>query len=240
MENNNIQASQCERRSFVYRKLEALSATWAETNGYAYAALIHDAASEVNYVQQLALCDMSHLQRVGFKGAGTIEWLASQQTYAPTDINTAVISPDGSLISRLGTNDILIVDNLKNPVNVPQNLARQWQQDYAPDKTPCGFIMPRQDSHACFCVSGINAPEMFSTLCAVDLRAHKFSNFMIAQTSLARIGAIIIRSDIGTLNNYYVLVENVTAQYCWECLHDAMSALSGQVIGASTLVNFSD
>lgn len=240
MENNNIQANQCERRSFVYRKLEALSATWSETNDYAYAALIHDAASETDYAQQLALCDMSHLQRVGFKGAGTIEWLTHQQVHIPPEINSAAISVNGSLISRLGSSDILIIDNLKNPTDIPQKLAQQWQQDYAPDKDPCGFIMPRQDSHACFCVSGINAPEMFATLCAVDLRVHKFSNYMIAQTSLARIGAIIIRADLGTLNNYFVLVENVAAEYCWDCLQDAMLALSGHVIGASTLVNFSD
>ena len=154
----------------------------------------------------------------------------------PQNINTANISSDGYLIAKIGAQDILILDHLENKTNIKYTLEQQWNNDYAQDNHSCGNIMPKQDSHACFCVCGENAPEMFSTLCAVDLRTNKFGNLMIAQTSLARISAIIIRSDIGNTPSYYVLVENVSAEYCWDCIQDAMQEYSGQLIGLSCLI----
>ncbi len=235
MSNDKVQPNHYERRSFIYRKFRKLPVTWSEMNGHASVHAIHAPESELRYAQQMALCDVSYLQRVGFKGAGTIDWLSKQGIKIPENINTTAILSNDCLIARLGANDILILDSLKNKTDVPNKLEQQWHQDYAPDSEPCGFIMPRQDSHACFCVSGINAPEIFSTLCAIDLRASKFANHAIAQTSLARLGAIIIRHDIGNHIAFYVLTESVSAEYCWDCLDDAMQEFSGQAIGSSTL-----
>ena len=185
----------------------------------------------------MALCDLSFLQRIGFKGKGTNQWLLKQHIRTPENINSAEILNNGCLIAKLGAHDVLILDRLENKTNIKSILERQWQEDYAQDNHTCGNIMPRQDSHACFCVSGVNAPEMFSTLCAIDLRTNKFKNLMIAQTSVARISAIIIRSDIGNTPCYYILVENVSAEYCWDCIQDAMQEHSGQLIGLSCLIN---
>ncbi len=237
MSENKIIADRCESRSFVYRKLASLSPNWERSNGYALVSQISDIDSELHCAHELALCDLSHLSRIGFKGNGTNEWLAKQNVTIPDNINSANLLENGCLTARLGSNDILILDNLREATNLPETLKHQWHLDYAPEKTACGYIMPRQDSHACFCVTGIHAAELFSRLCAIDLRSHKFANHMIAQTSLARLGAIIIRQDIRDTNAFLVLVENVTAEYCWECLHDAMQEFHGQIIGVSTLIN---
>lgn len=235
MSDTGKQANHFQRRSFVYRKFDTLPVVWSEINGYASAYSIQDSESEFKCAQQMGLCDLSYLQRVGFKGAGTIEWLSSQGINTPDNINSAVISNAGCITARLGASDILILDNLKNTTNTPSKLEQQWHHDYSPNNKPCGYIMPRQDSHACFSVCGENAPEMFSTLCAIDLRANKFSNLMIAQTSLARLGAVIIRNDIENIINYLVLVESVSAEYCWDCLCDAIRGFSGNIIGTATL-----
>lgn len=237
MSTKKIIVDQCERRSFVYRNLATLSATWEQNNGYALASIINDVDTELHCAHKLALCDLSHLQRIGFKGNGTNEWLAQQNVTVPPKINSANILENGCLTARLGSNDILIMDNLKAATNFPEKLQQQWHLDYAPGNTLCGYIMPRQDSHACFYLTGIHTAEMFSKLCAVDLRSHKFANYMIAQTSLARLGAIIIRQDIQNTLAFLILVENVTAEYCWECLQDAMQEFQGQTIGVSTLAN---
>lgn len=238
--NDNIIADQCKSRSFVYRKLANLSATWEQNNEYAYVSQINDINTELHYAHELALCDLSHIQRIGFKGDGTNEWLAQQNVTIPANINCANILENGCLTARLGRNEILIIDSLKAATNFPEKLQGQWNLDYALENTSCGYIMPRQDSHTCFCVTGIHSAEMFSKLCAVDLRTHKFPSHMIAQTSLVRLSVIIIRLDIHNTNAYLVLVENVTAEYCWECLLDAMQEFGGQVIGInsfSTLLN---
>ena len=239
MSKDIIQPSTCERRSFIYRKFNDLPVTWKKINGYAVPYTIHDLESELAYAQHLAISDLSYIQRIGFKGPGTLEWLSHQNIKIPTVINTTQTLSDGCLVARLGTNDVSVLDNLMNSSNLPSKLQRQWQQDYSANNTTCGFIMPRQDSHSCFCICGSHAPEMLSTLCAIDLRPDKFSNHEIAQTSLARTGAVIIRHDIGDLLNFLVLVESVSAEYCWDCLYDAMQDISGQVVGLSSLTTLS-
>ena len=217
------------------RNLAPLAASWEQDDRYAFVSSISDSDAEARYAHELALCDASHLQRIGFKGNGTAEWLARKNVAVPTQINTAVSLKNGALVARLGINDILIMDSLHQGTNIPIDLEQQWHADYARSNGPCGFIMPRQDSHACFYLSGNHASEMFSTLCAVDLRAHKFSNHSIAQTLLARLSAIVIRHDIGNTMAFLVLVENVTAEYCWDCLYDAMQEFHGQIVGTRAL-----
>lgn len=212
---------------------------WTETNNYGIASSITDPKIESDYVQQLAICDLSYLQRTGFKGAGACEWLENQNINIPTNINHALPHDNGCLITRLGTSDILILDSLKNQTNLPINLEQQWKHDYAPGNKSCGFIVPRQDSHACLSVTGEYAPEMFAKLCAIDLRVEKFANNMIAQTSLARLSAIIIRHDLNAFSNYFVLVESTSAEYCWDCLVDSMQEFNGQIVGTSALTAFS-
>ena len=236
MSNTNIIPEIFKRRSFVYRKLKPLNSTWSQNNRFAMVSSIHEPESELSYAQQLAICDLSYLQRTGFKGAGTCKWFESQGVIIPININHALLNDNGCLIARLGTNDILVLDNLSMETNFANKLEQQWQQYYSHQEKVCGFIMPRQESHACFTISGNFAPQMFAKLCAIDLRANKFDNHMIAQTSLARLGVIIIRHDLDALINYIMLIESASAEYTWDCLVDAMQEFNGQIIGTSVLM----
>ncbi len=65
-----------------------------------------------------------------------------------------------------------------------------------------GYPLPRQDSHACFGLTGGNVPGMLAKLCAVDLRPQKFNNLSVAQTSIARVASIVIRSNISGICSY--------------------------------------
>ena len=236
MSNATITPNSFDRRSFLYRKFKSLQVTWSKINGYAVVSSIIDQEKETSYAQHLALCDLSYLQRTGFKGSGICKWLENQNIQIPKNVNTTLSNDNGCLVARLGSNDILILDSLNNATNIPNKLAQQWHQAYSQNNKPCGFIMPRQESHACFSIAGKYAPEMFAKLCAIDLRAEKFENKMITQTFLARLGVIIIRYDLNALTNYLVLVESASAEYCWDCLVDAMQEFNGQIIGTSALV----
>lgn len=223
------------RRSFIYRKFNSSRVSWSQINGYAAVSLFNNEYNELEQTKNLALCDLNFLQRIGFKGAGTCKWLEKKNIPIPENINTTLSTDKGCLIARLGENDVLILDNLHSQTNLPNTLEKKWLQDYSEKNEACGFIIPRQDTHACFSVTGNDAAEMFAKLCAIDLRTSKFKNQLIAQTSLARLSAIIIRQDLDKHINFLVLVESATAEYCWDCLVDAMQEFSGQIIGASTL-----
>ena len=235
MSKTKLNPNDFNRRSFIYRKFDSSQVTWSQINGYAAVSLLGNEYNEIEQDKNLTLCDLNFLQRIGFKGAGTCKWLEKKNIPIPENVNATVSTNEGCLIARLGNNDVLILDNLQSQTNLPNNLERKWFQDYSEKNVACGFIIPRQDTHACFSITGNDAAEMFAKLSAIDLRTSKFKNQVIAQTSLARLSAIIIRHDINEHINFIVLVESASAEYCWDCLVDAMQEFSGQIIGTSTL-----
>lgn len=70
---------------------------------------------------------------------------------------------------------------------------------------------------------------MFAKLCGVDLAAESFPDGTVAQTSVARLSAIVIRNDIGNTVMFSLLAESASAEYLWDCLIDAMGEFSGVV-----------
>ena len=76
-----------------------------------------------------------------------------------------------------------------------------------------GFPTPRQHTHAWFLVSGAQAATMFAKICGVDLRPGQFAPGRIAQTSVARLNAVIVRDDQGETLTYHVLVDSASAEY---------------------------
>jgi hypothetical protein len=75
----NIAPTALNRRSYVYRILEAKGAEWAVLRDAAVAMRLgRPVDEEVGIGRRLALTDLSPLPRTGFKGTGTVEWLTAQ------------------------------------------------------------------------------------------------------------------------------------------------------------------
>lgn len=217
------------RRSFVYRKLQAAGANFAEVNGGAVARDFGDPDGEAASFRRLGLVDLSPLPRIGFKGAGTAEWLAEQDVAVPDDNNRARRQADGALAARLAPSEVLLLGDLHGTGALTGRLARSWAE--SPPRPPHGYPVPRQDSHAWFLVTGGHAAAMFAKLCAVDLRPAKFAVRRIAQTMLAEVSAIVVRDDRGEVPAYHLLANSAAAEYLWDCLIDAMAEFDGRLVG---------
>jgi sarcosine oxidase subunit gamma len=76
---------------------------------------------------------------------------------------------------------------------------------------------------------------MLAKLCGVDLAADQFANGAAAQTSVARLWAIVIRHDIAETISFSILAESASAEYLWDCLIDAMTEFSGATCAIETL-----
>jgi sarcosine oxidase subunit gamma len=142
-------------------------------------------------IREMAICDLSPLPRLGFKGKGALEWLREQGVAVGDEDNRAYTQPDGSLAARLAPTEALILGGLSSEKALSARLERDWSIDTAPD---C-YAVPRGTANFWFLITGQRAPEMFAKLCGVDLRPHKFPVNAIAQTSVARSVGIIIRAD---------------------------------------------
>src|SRR5512135_1151123 len=90
------------RRSPIYRVLQRRGAEFAAINDGAVALTCGGSeAEERSAGALLGLADLSVMPRIGFKGAGTIEWLGEQGLEIGPDSNMAYPQPAGGLALRL-------------------------------------------------------------------------------------------------------------------------------------------
>lgn len=230
-----VQPDAFKHRSCVYRELQGLGARFGEVAGAAVAMTYGDEHLETEQARHLALADLSPLPRSGYKGPGVIDWLSEQGLDVPSESNRALSQTNGSVAARLSPSEMFVLDDLACESNTVGRLRDAWRnKEKTPDST-LAFMAPRQDSHAWFGLTGAQGAAMLAKLCAVDLRARVFDNGAVAQTSVARLGAIIIRRDLGTTLHYHVLADSAAAGYLWECLLDAMNEFNGKPVGLTAL-----
>ena len=224
------------RRGFLDRKLAEAGAIFDTQTKAALALEFGDREAELKAVRHLGLADLSILPRTGFKGAGTLAWLAEQGLGLPKESNRATRQIGGEVVARLAPNEILILGCLSG-INggLPESLEASWTALPLPPTAPRGYPLPRGDSHGWFFVSGAHAPTMFAKLCGVDLSPGKFDDLAIAQTSIARVSGIIIRDDRGEQLAYHLLCDCALAAYLWDCLVDAMIEFNGRLVGLAAI-----
>lgn len=225
-----------KRRSFVYRKLVAAGAEFAEVNGGAV-AMRYPARkeSETDAARRMALADLSVLPHWGLKGRGTMEWLAAQGLAIGADSNKAYPQSGGELAAKLAPSEIFLLDSLAGSGALINRLNDAWRWAESAPRPQQGYPTPRQDSHAWFMLTGAKAPEMFAKICGVDLRPAHCPIGTIAQTSIAKMSGIIIRADLGGTLAYHLLADIASADYLWTCLEDAIAEYDGSIVGLAAL-----
>lgn len=212
------------RASFVRATLAALHAEMAPLGGGLAASRIPGESPSAPVVMR----DLSPLPRIGFKGADTPKWLATQGLTLPDTHNRATAQADSSLLARLSPGEFLLLGRLDGAAGLVDILEAAWS--WQADLGLC-FPLPRQDSHAWFHLTGSACPQMFAKICAIDLRPDKFADGAIAQTSVARLNAIIIRQG----DCFHLLADSAAAEYFWDCLIDAMDEFGGSAAGIASL-----
>jgi len=232
----NLDPATLKRRSFIYRKLAAAGAEFAEINGGAvamrYAAR---SESEATTARRMGLADLSVLPHAGLKGRGTVEWLTSQGLTIGADSNKAYRQADGELAARLAPTEIFLLDSLQGTGRLINKLGTAWQWAPAAPRPQQGYPTPRQDSHGWFMVTGEKSAEMFAKICGVDLRPRHCPAGTIAQTSVAKMSGIIIRADLGQTLAYHLLADIASAEYLWTCVEDAIAEYDGGIVGLAAL-----
>lgn len=223
----SITPTQAIRRSQLSRRHTELGAEF-EQCGDLILVKHYGAQTELTQAQQLGLADLSTLPRTGYKGAGAPGWAATKGVILPQQPNSCALQIDAGLVAKLSHQELLVLSDLSAA-------STQIEQLNNSPVGPQTYALPRADSHCWLAVTGDQAAEMFSKICAVDLRAHKFANGEVAQTSVAKANAIVIRHDLGSTQCFYVLTDVSMAEFLWDCLLDAMAEYNGKPVGLAAL-----
>ena len=236
VEESSVVPNTQPRRSFVYRALQAAGARFVTVNGGAVALDFgRPVERETAQARNLGLADLSVLPRTGFKGAGSVEWLTAQGLQIGSDSNKAYRQPCGALAARLAPTEVFLIDSLDGTGALIALVDKAWSWGSERPRRLIGYPMPRAESHFWFTVCGQFAPTMFAKICAIDLRLHRFREGAIAQTSVARMNAIVIRADLGKAPAFHILADGASAEYLWHCILDAMEEFDGAPAGLAAL-----
>jgi sarcosine oxidase subunit gamma len=176
------------------------------------------------------LTDLTDLPRVGFRGAHSAAYLLGRKFVLPDAPNRAMSQADGSQVARLSQTEYLL---LGSPQDQGQRIAEEearWEPDHQ-----ANYLLPRQDSHACFQLAGEHLTEVMAKLCGVDLSPQAFGPGTVAQTSAARINVIVINSSTAQHASLHILCDRTSKAYFREALLDAMQEFSGLATDGTTV-----
>ncbi|MGI9414169.1 MAG: hypothetical protein ACR2PM_10895, partial [Hyphomicrobiales bacterium] len=190
-----------------------------------------DGAEELETARRLGLADLSPLPRTGFKGRDAVAWLDTQGLKVGEASNRAYACGKGSLAARLAPGEVLLLGSRDGSDDLAAKLNAGWS-----DTGGLCVPVPRRDASFWFNITGEHAAAMFAKICGVDLRPKSFDMHAIAQTSVARTNAIIIRDDISGTPAYHMLGDSASAGYMWGCLLDAMAEFDGRPVGLEAVL----
>ncbi len=226
---NFSEPSSTLRRSPLYRRHLQDGGTFVAIGDELLVGNYQASSLEQEASQRLALCDLSTLSRGGLTGSGAGAYLASGYIDLPPEHNVARRQVNGDTVARLSAVEYLYLGSsalLGAASEVPA-----WTGNAEMEAYP----LPRRDSHCWFVLTGSEAAIALSKVCAIDFRSHKFTAGRVAQTSLAKISAIIIRSDLGDTPSFFILASSVATEYLWDCMIDAMQEFKGRAVGVDAI-----
>ena len=122
-----------DRRSFVYPRLTAAGARFADAGDAAVASAYPDSPTP-----PLGLVDASPLARTGIKGPRALAWLAEAGWPVPDTNNRGVATDEGALVLRLGDREALVLPPLAGdtcaatPPSTASPSCAGWTCDRAP------------------------------------------------------------------------------------------------------------
>lgn len=219
----SITPEQFNRRSFVYPRLVAAGARFVGVGDAAAAAAFPDRPDPA-----LGLVDLSPLPRTGIKGPRALSWLQERGLPVPARNNAAEQAEDGTLVCRLSDRELLI---LTAPARATRDQGRRILDLESAVPGEGVWTVPRADSHAWFSLRGPAAAECLQKLCGVDLREAHFPAGMIAQTSVARLNAVVCRVTASETSTFHILADSASALWFWDALLDAAEEFGGGPLG---------
>ena len=225
------------RRSPLYRALAAEGARFEPLGGYAAVEDFgRESADEAAQAEALGIADLSPLPRIGFKGWNIGPWLAGNGAQLGKASNRAYPQGDGTRIARLAPGEALVLAGRTGEGSLIETLDRAWSMAEADG---C-FRVAREETSCWLLLAGAHAPAMMAKVCAVDLRPRAFAPDAVAQTNVARLNAVVVRCDIGTVPAFDLIVDSASAVYLWGALLDAASEFDGAPVGLAALRTLRD
>lgn len=211
------------RRSPVESCVEDLKAVWGMQEFNRIPLNFGDPEAEFTISKVLGLADRSLLSRIGLKGLNAVSWACEQGVNVPQEIFGWNMTVDGSLVIRLGINELFLEG--KHVKVVEEAIARGISD------VEC-FLVRRED--AGFLLTGCKALEVLAQTCSYDFET---SDSNLIMTQLAGVSCLILArdvkivADIGQVPVYHVWTSASYGGFMWKELIAIVQDCGGGPVG---------
>ncbi|MEM8562584.1 MAG: sarcosine oxidase [Pseudomonadota bacterium] len=165
--------------------------------------------------KQPALFDFSLMPRFGVRGAASAEYLQNRDVPLPTKVNEVIAADKTRWVARLGKTEYWVFGASDNQDSSEQMSGLQSHKDGC-------YPVPCDEGRAWFVIDHPMRAEMMAKLCGVDLRDTTFALGAIAQTSVARVNAVVMHHSLCERAVFSIFSDTASASYLWHALLDAL------------------
>ena len=154
--------------------------------------------------------DFSARDRFGLKGRGAHDWLVSQGYVPPDSVNATLRQVRGVDIMRLGNEDFLFVNSAHADNSPLDDLRMRWLESTQERK---GYNAYRDETWGWFYLSGRHVAAFMAQTCPVDLSETQFALNAVAQTRVAQMDCVLVRSDRSEMCGFDVFFDVASTEF---------------------------
>lgn len=170
-------------------------------------------------ITSVGICDVTYLAKVNIQGKKSDELLAqtSNSRVPKVGHSVAIARPnEGSLPVRL----VRLTDDrflLLGEADDCRDL--QGSMDFLADNVRCAHVEDFTSSFTAILVVGPKSSGLLKKLSSANLDAVPLDGCL--QTSIARVGSVLVRWNLGETPGWLLLVSRDHGEYVWECVLSA-------------------
>ncbi|MDX1600966.1 MAG: hypothetical protein R3191_05580 [Anaerolineales bacterium] len=165
----------------------------------------------------LWLADLHGLGIVNLRGKGVYQMLARGNGWGVANIGELVRSDEGWIAGLTVDEALLLTAEAKEVTGLVKGFSSEKD----------GSLITVTDMTHGYCalaVGGAQVQRVLAMLTGLDLRARSFPSGSVAQTSVAKLHALLLRADIGDIPAYLALVGRSVGAYLWDVIVDVSQA----------------
>lgn len=161
-------------------------------------------------------------ERFGLRGPGTIDWVEAQGLAVPAAVNTSELSPCGTMVLRLGQQEVLLTAPLGDGGQRLRDLRQAWYDSTVAVK---GYDAYRDEGWAWFVVSGPDAPALMRRISMADLGPKNLAFKDVAQTRGLHMDVVVARLDRFGAVSYDIFLDIASAKFALDVLEETAREL---------------
>ena len=190
-----------------------------------------ETTSQVSFVSPLSnlLKDQQAVSLAAFDGTVGLEDLSGQPIWhVRGDQAESLLGTDPLAVGELTTFRGGLIARPRGDQYLLIDLGPEIQSSTGGDSTLT--VTDLTHGYGQLLLFGEQATDVLAKVCGLDFSEKVFPNNHIAQTSLAKVRATIIRHDQDKYPAYHILVGYPVTVYVWEVLFDAMQEFDGKYV----------